>query len=364
MQRKYRLITGLFVVLLFGGVFAFIGVKNHLVKRYLASYTPPPLPVAIHHVQLQPWAQHIDAVGTLKAVRGVDLSPATAGHVRAIVATQGTLVDAGAVVIQLDDEVEQAELRSLTAQLGAAELELRRGNELVKNQLLSKMQGDRLESRYRDLLAQKERIEALIARRQIRAPFAGQLGILRADVGQYVKEGEPLVTLQALDQLYVDFHVPEQWAPLLRKGQPTHCAIDAFPGETFAGRIVSIDTKVQADTHNLMVRAVLDNSARRLLPGMFVRVDVTQENSTPVLTVPQEAISYSLHGNAVFLVEKAPDQNGGNVVKRQYVELGEQRDNQVVVAKGLRAGDVVVASGMMDLRTGTRVKIVSGQNGA
>ena len=361
MQNKYRLIVGLLVVLVFGGVFAFIGVKNHLVKQYLASYKPPAMPVAAYRVQLQPWQQRIDAVGTLKAVRGVDLSAAAPGHIREIRGAAGAVVQANAVVIQLDDSVEQAELRSLIAQLGAARLELERARQLVASQLLSKMQGDRLEASYQDLLAQKERTEALIARRQIRAPFTGQLGIQRVDLGQYVKEGEPLVSLQALDQLYVDFFVPEQSLPLLQSKQAVRYSIDAFPGETFAGHVVSLDAKVQSDTHNVLVRALLDNQARRLLPGMFARVEVAREGAPPVLTVPQEAISYSLYGNAVFVLE--PAQAGAvkdeAVVRRQYVDVGEQRDNRVVITKGLKAGDTVVASGLLDLQNGAHVKITS-----
>lgn len=361
MKNKYRLIVGLLVVFLFGGVFAFIAIKSHLVKRYLASYTPPPMPVATYRVQLQPWPQRIDAVGTLKAVRGVDLSAAAPGHIRAIRGAAGSVVQAGAVVIQLDDAVEQAELRSLTAQLGAARLELERARQLVSSQLLSKMQGDRLEASYQDLRAQKERLEALIERRQIRAPFTGQLGIHRADLGQYVKEGEPLVSLQALDQLYVDFFVPEQSVPLLQSEQAVRYAIDAFPGEPFVGHVVSLDAKVQADTHNVLVRAVLDNQARRLLPGMFARVEVVRDSAAPVLTVPQEAVSYSLYGNAVFVVETgaAGAAKDEAVVRRQYVDVGEQRDNRVVITKGLQAGDAVVASGLLDLQNGARVKITS-----
>lgn len=346
-------VIALFVV--FGGVFGFIFGKKALIAKYLASYAPPPVAVVTEAVREERWDRSITAVGTLKAAQGVDIATEAAGTVTRIQFQPGQAVTRGAELLVLDDTVEVATLKSLLAQRRLAEINYERDQRLLRNKAISRTDYDKTESVFKDVGAQVEKTEAIIARKHIRAPFDGRIGIPLVDEGQYVNEGQSLVTLQALDTLDVDFSLPEQQLPRLFAGQKIRCTVQAYPDRRFEGAIVAVDAKVDANTRNALVRARVPNTALDLLPGMFVSVEVVVEESVPVLTVPETAVSYNLYGDSVFVVGPAAAPGEGLRVERRYVGVGERRDRRVALREGVKAGEQIVTAGALKLDNGAAV---------
>jgi RND family efflux transporter MFP subunit len=353
-MKKPLLLTALALVLVFGGIFGFIYGKKALIARYMASYQPPPVSVVVEPAIQETWDRSITAVGTLKAALGVDVATESAGTVSKILFKGGETVAAGAELFALEDSVEVATLKSLLAQKRLAEINFQRDQRLLTTRAISRTDFDKTESVLKDVSAQAEKTEAIIARKHLRAPFAGQIGIPRVDEGMYVTEGHAMVTLQALELLEVDFSLPEQQLPLLHAGQRVRCSVQAHPGRQFEGEIVAIDAKVDANTRNVLVRARVPNAGATLLPGMFVSVDVIIEESVAVLTVPETSISYNLYGDAVYVL-KAAAADGVQTVERRYVKLGAHRNLRVAVTEGLGAGEQVVSAGALKLDNGARV---------
>ena len=353
-MKKPLLLTALALVLVFGGIFGFVYGKKALIARYMASYQPPPVAVVVESVSAEYWDRSISAVGTLKAALGVDVATEAAGTVSRILFSGGETVAASAELFALEDSVEVATLKSLLAQKRLAEINFQRDQKLLASRSISRTDFDKTESILKDVSAQAEKTEAIIARKHLRAPFAGQIGIPRVDEGMYVTEGQVMVTLQALDLLEVDFALPEQQLPLLRPGQRVRCAVQAFPGRHFDGVIAAIDARVDANTRNVLVRARVPNAGSALLPGMFVSVEVVVQEQVPALTVPETAISYNLYGDAVYVLQPATGE-GDLTVERRYVKLGDHREKRVAVTEGLAAGERVVTAGALKLDNGARV---------
>ncbi len=353
-MKKPLMLTALALVLVFGGVFGFIYGKKALIARYMASYEPPPVSVVVEPVRDDVWDRSIPAVGTLKAALGVDVATESPGTVSRILFKGGESVAAGAELFALEDSVEVATLKSLLAQKRLAEINFQRDQRLLSTRAISRTDFDKTESILKDVSAQAEKTEAIIARKHLRAPFAGQIGIPLVDEGMYVTEGQAMVTLQALQLLEVDFSLPEQQLPLLHGGQRVRCAVQAHPGRQFDGEIAAIDAKVDANTRNVLVRARIPNAGAALLPGMFVSVEVIVEERVAVLTVPETSISYNLYGDAVYVL-KAASGDGPMTVERRYVKLGAHRNQRVAVSEGLAAGEKVVTAGALKLDNGAKV---------
>jgi RND family efflux transporter MFP subunit len=290
--------------------------------------------------------------------------------IRAIHFKSGEDVAAGAPLLEIDDSVDQADLKNGMAQLKNADVSLDRQQTLVLGGNTAKAQVDTATAARDSAAATVERTRAIIAQKAIVAPFAGRLGISKVDVGQFLSVGTSLVTLQQLDPIYADFQSPEQSLSSLKVGQETALTLDAFPGQTFQGKIHAIDARVSQDTRNVLVRAEFANPDHKLLPGMFANIRVTTGAPVDVVTLPRTAIVYSLYGDNIFVVKPAPPKAGEAqaatadskpdlIVERRFVRLGEARGERVAVEEGVSAGELVVTSGQIKLFPNSMVTIDS-----
>lgn len=357
-MKTRMIVMALALLVVFGLIFGFIGYKRQMINEFLADMSLPPVTVASATVSEDQWASYLKAVGTLKAVNGVDLMSETEGVVRKLHFESGQQVIAGAPLFQLDDRVEKANLKSLQAQLKLAEINYARDKRLLGNRAISKTDFDKVNAQLKDVQAQVERTKVYIAQKLVKAPFDGRLGISEVNLGQYVKKGDHLVTLQALDSLHVDFSVPEQYLPKLTAGQVMQCWIQAYPDKVFNGVISAVNAKVDDNTRNVWVRAVIENQDATLIPGMFANVQITVDEPRTVLTVPETAISYNLFGNVVYqIAQRSTDESKTELyVEQVFVEVEESRDKRVAVS-GLEAGQEIVAAGQLKLNQGDTVVI-------
>jgi membrane fusion protein (multidrug efflux system) len=269
-------------------------IKPNMVKGFIsAAFAPKPSTVSAEPVKMEQWTPQMPAIGTLRAYQGIDITTQVAGMVSAIHFKSSEDVEAGAPLVQIDDSVEQADLKNGLAQWKNTEVSLDRQQTLVQGGNTAKAQVDSATAARDSAAATVERTRAIIAQKAIAAPFSGRLGISKIDLGQYLAIGTSIVTLQHLDPMYVDFQSPEQSLRTLAVGQPAYMTLDAFPGKTFAGKIAAIDARVSQDTRNLLVRAEFPNPDHKLLPGMFANVAVTTGAPADVLTLPRTAIIFS-----------------------------------------------------------------------
>ena len=365
LRRRMLIMLGvvLLVVLSLGGYKAF-----SVYRQIQVFATPkPPIDVAVVTANEQPWQSQLPAIGTLKALQGVDLSLEIAGTVKALQFESGQKVTAGQLLLQLDSDVEKALLGTAEAELGLAKIEHGRGSQLVGSQAISKGDFDRLAAQLKKAYASVAQLNAALAKKSILAPFSGTIGIRQVDVGDYLASGTMIATLQNLSSLYVDFYVPEQAVPKLAVGQIAQVTVAAYPAQTFEAKISAINPKVDDATRNILVRATLTNPGGELLPGMFASLHVLLPGANTRVVVPESAISYTLYGNSVYVVvpkktaggEPEKDANGEPqwTVERRFVETGEHRNGRVVVSKGLSAGERVVSAGQLKLDTGAHVAI-------
>jgi membrane fusion protein, multidrug efflux system len=337
-------------------------IKPNIVKGFIsAAFAPKPTAVAAEAVKVETWPPELAAIGTLRAYQGVLIAPQQAGMVTAKHFESGEDVEAGALLINIDDSVEQADLANGLAQLKNADATLARQKTLVAQGNTPQSTVDTALATRDSAAATVERTRAVIAQKAIKAPFAGRLGLRNVDLGQYVAVGTSLVTLQQLDPIYADFPVPEEALRSLAVGQQVKMTVDAIPGRSFEGKIEAIDARVSADSRNVTARAVFANPDRKLLPGMFANLTVTTGEPAPVLTVPRTAIVYSLYGDNVFIVRAAAharEQGGVNdkggpsglIVDRRFVKVGPARGERIAVEEGLRAGERVVTAGQIKLQ--------------
>jgi membrane fusion protein (multidrug efflux system) len=335
------------------------------------SAPQPPINVSAEESVELPWQSRLPAIGSLKAFQGVDLTVEASGTVQDVLFLSGEKVRQGQPLIQMDSDVERATLATAEAELALARVEFERGRSLVSRQNISKSEFDRLSSELQAATGKVAQLKALMDKKRIIAPFAGTIGIRQVDVGDFLSSGTIIATLQDLNTLFVDFFLPEQSAPLLAVGQKVRISVAAFPGEYFEGDIAALNPKVEETTRNLQVRAVLPNPEGKLLPGMFANLEVLLPGDQERVVVPESAITYTLYGNSVYVInekknaegqpEKGQDGQPQLVVERRFVETGERRDGKVVVLKGLQAGEQVVTSGQLKLDNGSHVAIVPDQ---
>jgi len=372
-RRPVVFLLTLFVLAGVGGglyYFQYI-IKPGIIKGAIASaFAPKPTGVSAEAAKAEKWMPDLPAIGTLRAFQGIDVAPQVAGVIRAIHFKSGEDVAAGAPLLEIDDSVDQADLKNGMAQLKNADVSLDRQQTLVLGGNTAKAQVDTATAARDSAAATVERTRAIIAQKAIVAPFAGRLGISKVDVGQFLSVGTSLVTLQQLDPIYADFQSPEQSLSSLKVGQETALTLDAFPGQTFQGKIHAIDARVSQDTRNVLVRAEFANPDHKLLPGMFANIRVTTGAPVDVVTLPRTAIVYSLYGDNIFVVKPAPPKAGEAqaatadskpdlIVERRFVRLGEARGERVAVEEGVSAGELVVTSGQIKLFPNSMVTIDS-----
>jgi len=351
-----RMLVALLV--LFGLIFGFITAKKVFVGKAMASYVRPPVTVSAEPARQESWGRTVSAVGTLQAEQGADLSAEVKGVVRSIYFKAGDTLPVGSMLIELDDRVEQANLRSFEAQLQLATITYERDKRLLQSRAISKTDFDTMEARFKDAQAQVERTRAIIDKMHLRAPFDGRVGVPLVKVGQYVSDGDPLVTFQSSDALYLEFFLPERYFHELRLGEPVVFTTDSYPDRKFPAEITAINVKVDDNTRSILVRATVRPFEGELLPGMFANIDVVLEENVPVVTVPQTAITYNLYGNSVFVLNEAPGSGQGRyTVERKYVQPGVRKDGRVAINSGLVAGEQVVVAGQIKLSNGSIVVI-------
>jgi membrane fusion protein, multidrug efflux system len=368
-----RLLIAIVILAIFVGGLAYFQLvfKPQMIKEFLSKQAPPPATITAEAAQTREWIERLPAIGTLIASQGVDVSSQVAGIVTEIGFESGQDVPQGKKLVQLDISVEQADLASADATQREADVAYKRQTDLLSKSVASEANVDTALAKRDTAAAAVNRIKALIAQKSILAPFAGRLGIRKVELGQYVSPGLTMVTLQALDPIWVDFPMPEQNIGKLKTDQVIELTVDAFPGQVFKGRITSLDARVAQDTRTLLVRGTLANPERKLLPGMFANVAVLAGEPAQVVTVPRTAITYSLYGDSVYVVKpdaatdgKAEPAAGGEnlfVVERRFVTTGEVRDDLVAATSGLKAGEMVVTTGQIKLNTGGHVKIDNSQ---
>ncbi len=322
-------------------------------QRQVQAAGFPAAVIAATEVKQEQWLPRLSAVGSLVATHGIRVSSEVNGIVSSIAFQSGGFVEKGQELIRLDVEVDEAELKALKADRRLAEVQYNRSRDLFSKKALSKSQLDEAKARFDAADARVYGQQAIINRKIIRAPFSGRLGIRQIDLGEYLEAGNPIVSLQALDPVHVDFSLPERYINSLQAGQTVLLKLDALPGEQFKGEISAIDSGVDTGTRTLKVRATLPNKESKMRPGMFAQVEVITGEPQTVLTLPRTAISFNTYGNFVFVIN---DTDQGKTVKRTAVEIGEVRDGRVVV-NNLSAGTQVVRTGLVKLRDGAPVKI-------
>ncbi|MGY4492553.1 efflux RND transporter periplasmic adaptor subunit [Pseudomonas sp. TE3610] len=357
LRRRMLIMLGivLVVVLLLGGYKAWSIYQ----QVQMFSAPKPPVAVAVATASERAWQSRLPAVGSLKALQGVNLSLEVAGTVRGIQFESGQKVKAGQPLLQLDSDVETALLGTAQADLGLAQVDYGRGAQLVDSRAISKGEFDRLNAVLLKNKATVAQLKASLAKKNIIAPFNGTIGIRQVDVGDYLASGTVIATLQDLSSLYVDFSVAEQAIPQLHLGQPLLVSVAAYPGETFQGVVSALNPKVEDTTRNILVRGTLANPQGRLLPGMFANLQVVLPQPKNEVVVPESAVAYTLYGNSVYVVEEKKDADGKTALtaERRFVDTGERRDGVVIVSKGLKAGEQVVTGGQLKLTNGATVSV-------
>jgi len=358
-MAKRMIIMLLIVGLLIGGIFGYKIFQGRMMKK-LMSIQPPPATVTAIKVEYQPWQPQLKAVGSLRAVRGVDVTCEIAGLVRSLHFKSGDDVKEGQLLVELNADADRAQLQSLEAAAGLAQTTYERDKKQFEVQAVSQATLDTEAADLKSKRAQVDEQQALVDKKTIRAPFDGKLGISTINPGQYLNPGDKIVTLQSLDSQYIDFSLPQQELSRVGIGQTVVVSTDTFPGRTFIGRITTINPKVDPDTRNFQVEALIGNSGHALLPGMFASVEIRAGAVQRYLTLPQTAVSYNPYGDTVFIVTesgKGPDSKPVLKVRQSFVTLGGNRGDQVAVLTGVKEGETVVTSGQLKLRNGSPVVI-------
>ncbi len=359
-MTKRMIIMLILAGVLFGGIFGFQAFKGRMIKKFMAARGIPAQTVSTIEATEKSWQPQVEAVGTLKAVHGVDLAPEVSGTVSGIHFHSGEEVKAGTLLLTLDARTDLAKLQSLQAAAALTEQTFRRDQQQFKEKAISQATLDTDTANLKSARAQVAEQQALIAKKSMRAPFAGRLGIRDVDLGQYLNPGAKIVTLQALDPIFVDFYLPQKSIQQITVGDKVTVKTDAFPDRTFRGEVAAINPKIDLSTRNVEIRARVHNPKHQLLPGMFATTDIQIGAPQRHVTLPQTAISFNPYGNTVFLVKKQ-GQNAASkpklVAEQKFVTTGDTRGDQIAILKGVEPGDVVVTSGQMKLRNGIPVVV-------
>lgn len=347
------------VLLVIGAIAAWKVITVRAIIAKMSAQKPAPTVVSSTKATEEVWQHRLHAVGSFTAAQGITVANELDGLVTKIAFESGAKVNAGDLLVQLDVSIEQAQLASAEASADLARLNLRRAQELRAKDTNAQADLDAAEAQARQTVANADTIRATIAKKTIRAPFAGRTGIRQVNLGQFIKGGTLIVPLQALDPLYVNFFLPQQDVLDLKVGHAIEVAIDAYPGAVFAGTINAIDAKVDDSNRNVQVQATVRNPDEKLRAGMFGTIDVLLPQKDNVVTLPQTAIVYNPYGNAVYIVGKSTEgANSGTLVALQrFVQMGETRGDQVAILKGVKAGEEVVTSGQLKLRNGAAIAI-------
>ncbi|GAB3629629.1 RND transporter [Pandoraea terrae] len=366
-MKKRMTIMLICVCVLLGALIGINLFKAAMIKKFMTGNAAPPATVSAIQIAFQTWQPQLAAVGSLRAVRGVDVTTEIAGLVRDVRFTSGGTARANQVLVQLNADADLAQLRVLQAAAEQAQTVYTRDKAQYEIKVIAKATLDADAADLKSKNAQVAQQAAILDKKTIRAPFAGKLGITTVNPGQYVNPGDAIVTLQTIDPIYADFYLPQQNIGQLAVGQAVTAESNAYRGQSFTGKITSINPKVDTATRNVQIEALIDNHDGKLLPGMYATVKIDVDAPQRHLTLPQTAITYNPYGATVFVVKPAPAAAPGAasgarakampVAQQVFITVGQTRGDQVSIEKGLTAGDQVVTSGQLKLKNGTPVVI-------
>ncbi|MEN9916449.1 MAG: hypothetical protein RLY40_381 [Pseudomonadota bacterium] len=348
------------VGVLFILVFGYQAIKQLIIRHAMQKNTAPVVTVSAMRVAYSWWQPKILTYGSMRAVNGVYVTTELAGLVRSVYLKPGSDVKEGDVLVQLNADSDVALLHSLQAQEKLAEIVYRRDKAQFAVKAISKAVVDTDEQNLKNLTAQVAQQEAIVAKKTLRAPFTGRLGVSTVNVGQYLNPGDQVVPLQALDPLYADFFIPQQKLAELHVGSTVNIKTDTYPDKVFTGKVTTINPIVDVNTRNVQIEATIANPQSEVYPGMFVSAEVLTNPMKKYLTLPQTAISFNPYGEIAFIVQqKGKDKNGKQQlsVLQTFVTTGEKRGDQIAILDGLNEGDMVVTSGQLKLKNGSIVVI-------
>lgn len=361
---KRMLIMLIVVGVVLGGVFGFIEFKGRMTKQFMMSQGEPPQTVSTVTATYQDWLPQLEAVSTLRAAQGVEISSEVAGLVSEIYFKQGDTVTANTPLVQLRVDDEIAKLKSLNATAELARITFRRSEAQFNAKAISQQNVDIDRANLNIALANVVAQQAVIDKKTIRAPFAGQLGVRNIDPGKFLAAGTAIANLQNLETVYADFYLPQQHLAVLKTGQVVNLKTDTYPEQTFSGVVSVIEPQVNTNTRNVLVRATLKNPDHHLMPGMYAKAHVITGAPQPFITLPRTAISFNAFGATVFVLEdKGKDDKGQAklVAHQAFVTTGAARGDQISISKGVKEGDIVVTSGQVKLHNGTPVLVDNSQ---
>lgn len=355
---KRRMIVMLFsVFVLLGLIVGFNQLKTFMFNRFMAGMGVQPATVTTIVVEKQEWQPKMTSVGNVRAFRGVDLSTEVGGLVAKVPIKSGMDVNEGDLLIKLNDSADVAQLNSLIAMADLAKVINERDKAQLAIQAISKNVYDTSTADMKAKRAQVDQQTALVAKKNLKAPFSGRVGIVTINPGQYVNPGDKLLTLQTIDPIYVDFTLPQSSAGIIQAGQTIELQTDAFKDQVFLGKITAVSPKVELNTRNIQIEAQISNPEKKLLPGMFANVNINLGDRVELLTLPQTAVTYNPYGSTVFIAKKTDrlDKKGLPVMEAQqvFVTPGLTRGDQVAIVKGLEPGMTVITSGQLKLKNGT-----------
>jgi membrane fusion protein (multidrug efflux system) len=345
---------------IFGGIFGYLGFRSYMMKKYMSSAAAPAVTVSVVTAVTDVWQPQISAVGSLRAVRGVEVANEIAGLVQSVHFKSGDPAAAGQLLVQLNADSDIAQLQTLTAAVELAETVYERNKKQLIAQAVSQASLDADAADLKGKRAQVAQQKALVNKKTIRAPFAGRLGISSVNPGQYLNPGDKIVTLQALDSIYVDFYLPQQELSRVSSGQPVVVATDTYPDKKFNGKISALNPKVDPQTRNVQIEARIANPRHELLPGMYATIKVQAGAAKRYLTIPRTAVTFNPYGEAVYIVEEKGATKDGKpslVVRQTFVTLGPARGDQVAILKGVKDGERIVTSGQLKLKSGSPIVI-------
>jgi membrane fusion protein, multidrug efflux system len=356
---RWFIIVGLLLALLVGALVGFNAFRSHMIAQFFANNKPPPTTVTVIEAKSELIPNLLTAVGDLAAVHQVNVTTDIAGRITDIMFEAGASVKAGHPLVQLFDGPEQGDLASFKAQATGASLALDRAKQLAARQFGPQSTVDAAQATYDQANAGIAKTEALISQKLVRAPFDGELGVRRVEVGQFLSAGTQIVTLTDLSMLYANFTVPEKASAALKVGQTVRVLVDAYPGRIFDGKITTIEPQILADTRNIRVQATIANPDHVLKPGMFTSTTVVLPDKPPVVTVPETAVDYTLYGDSVFVIaeKKSDDGKTSLAAVRTFVRTGNRVDGRTEILEGLKPGDRLVAVGQLKLQSGAAVAI-------
>jgi len=354
-RRMTIMLCGVFLLL--GLIFGFNQLKTFMIKYFISGMGLPPASVSTMVVESSEWQPKLSSVGNIRAFRGVELSTEISGLVQMVPIKSGMDVKEGELLIKLNDVSDMAQLNSLRAMADLAKIINERDRQQLAIEAISKNVFDTSKADAKSKQAQVEQQAALVAKKSLKAPFSGRVGIVTINPGQYVNSGDKLVTLQTLDPIFVDFSLPQSNAEQILVGQEIVVTTDAFKGVSFTGKITALSPKVDTNTRNIQVEGQLANPGKKILPGMFANVNIKVGDQVKLLTLPQTAVTYNPYGSTVFIAKstgkKDKQGNPGLEAQQVFVTTGTTRGDQVAILKGIEAGETVVTSGQLKLKNGT-----------